>query len=165
MKYRIIYFALTSLLFSCSGTEKESYFDFDQVVHYSFKNARTHFDCNTGVILEDFGCEIVNHVRPMKISDSLFIDSLHLLGYSKTEIDTSKYIKLKQVFSETKPPLFDSYSACEPIYRDILIFKKSNQITGMAKICFECSQKVIIGNKVKVNGNFDYSTLNEILYE
>ena len=49
------------------------------------------------------------------------------------------------------------------MYRDILIFKHDQKITGIAKLCFECNQKVIVGPTNKKCEEFDFGTLWEIL--
>ena len=49
------------------------------------------------------------------------------------------------------------------MYRDILIFKHDQKITGIAKLCFECNQKVIVGSTNKKFEEFDFGTLWEIL--
>ena len=54
-------------------------------------------------------------------------------------------------------------SACAPVYRGILIFKHDQRMTGIAKLCFECNQKVIVGSTNKKCEQFDFGALWEIL--
>jgi hypothetical protein len=55
---------------------------------------------------------------------------------------------------------------CPRIYRDILIFKKSKKLIGIAKICFSCRAYHIVGTNSN-SENFEqivnYGKLNQIL--
>ena len=59
-----------------------------------------------------------------------------------------------------------SETACIPVFRDILIFKKNNKSIGIAKICFECEKSHIVGTNKNIE-NFgqcgDFSKLMNIL--
>ena len=168
MKEKFLVISVVVLMLGSCSPNKESYFDFDQVDYYSIKKDnkefRERYDCNTGVESEDFGCDIVNSYRPTSIGDTTFIDSLVHLNYSKTELDSAKFDDLRLIFSVTDPPFVNTYNACAPIYRDILIFKKRNKITGMAKICFECEQHYIVGSNIPRVESFDFAGLGNILY-
>lgn len=59
-------------------------------------------------------------------------------------------------------------AGCEPIYRDIFIFKKNKEETGMAKICFKCglysfSNKKAIADCFNMNG--ELTRLRKIISE
>jgi hypothetical protein len=66
-------------------------------------------------------------------------------GYNKQMIPAAFHDSIDTIFSE-KNPGNSWVAACEPIYKDILIFKQSNKIVGVAKLCFECRQHQIIGS-------------------
>ena len=68
-------------------------------------------------------------------------------GYSKQMIPAAYHAAIETIFSE-KNTSNNWVAACEPIYRDILIFKQSNKIVGVAKLCFECHQHQILGTSV-----------------
>ena len=68
-----------------------------------------------------------------------------------------------ETWKESEARLGLEGSACAPVYRDILIFKHDQKITIIAKPCFECYQKVIVGSTNKKCEQFDFGTLWEIL--
>ena len=91
--------------------------------------------------------------------DENFEKSLINNGFKKTILNKSKYEEINNIFSEQNC-LINSASACIPIYRDILIFKKNKKTIGVAKICFDCQMFYIIGTQKNVqdfgaNGNFE----------
>ena len=60
-----------------------------------------------------------------------------------------------------------SVTSCEPIYNDILLFKKNSKVTGIVKICFNCWQYEIIGtiaNTETFGQGKDNMELKKILY-
>jgi len=167
MKFRsFIFLGIIASLLGCSNTSTQ-FFEFDEVLHYALDGSNTKtrdiYDCNTPNRLENFGCEIVNGYRPYNLTDVLFIDSLKLLNYKIRTIDTTMFEALKQIFHETNPPFFNTANACEPIYRDILVFKYMGNISGIAKVCFECGKKHIVGSNSKTDGNFAFSRLKTVL--
>lgn len=93
-----------------------------------------------------------------------FIDNLVQYGFSKTSIDTSSYPTLRQIFSENKCQ--DDVYACAPLYRNVLIFKLNNKITGKAKICFDCNKYYIEGSSIETDSFGqcgDFAKLYELL--
>ena len=46
--------------------------------------------------------------------------------------------------------MLENVYACAPQYRDILVFKKKNQISGIAKICLSCHQFYLISSKKEI---------------
>jgi hypothetical protein len=80
---------------------------------------------------------------PKDISNKSFIKDIELGYYDKT-LDTSLYNDINEIFREKKHKNYDE-PYCTPEYRDILIFKKHNNIVGLSKICFTCQQHYILG--------------------
>ncbi len=63
--------------------------------------------------------------------------------------------------------MFENVYACAPEYRDILIFKKNEKISGVAKICLSCSQFYLISSKKEIStDNFgteeEYKSLKKL---
>ena len=87
------------------------------------------------------------------------------INFQKSEIDKSKFGEINKIFVEKTVNQIADY-ACIAVYRDILIFKKQNKTVGIAKICFECFKKQIIGTNANTE-NFgqdgDYEKLEKIL--
>lgn len=40
---------------------------------------------------------------------------------------------------------------CEPIYRDIFLFKKNTKVSGIAKLCYDCEKSLFIGTSAVVS--------------
>ena len=108
---------------------------------------------------------ILNDEFPKTINEINFIKDLSSLGFKKSSIKPKKFTDLNQIFVE-KSEQDGIVFACIPVFRDLLVFKKNNKITGFAKICFECNQSHIIGSKSDTK-NFgqgqDYEKLGKIL--
>lgn len=88
-----------------------------------------------------------------------------LVIYFKKKINSTKFEALNKIFIE-KPYEEGSARACIPVFRDILIFKKNDKITGMMKICFNCHQYRILGTKANTDnfGSYgDYLLLWDII--
>jgi hypothetical protein len=149
-------------LYSCS-TEENIIFEFDEVIYYNKDDIDSEFksiyDCNTGELLEDFGCDILHDSRPEFLNDTTFADSLNLIGFTYHLIDRSFFDELRNIFTK-KSLLMNETNSCEPIYRDLLIFRNKGSVKGVAKICFECNKAHIIGLPFK---KIEYGKLEKIL--
>ena len=150
------YLKMTSLLFciiltiSCNKRTENNmnYFDFDELESY-------HKEISTDDITKQHEKMIDHHNNvtfkileeeyPKIINDS-FINELIKFDYKKKIISNSKYKDINMFFSKRNCDEFKK-SACAPIYRDVLIFKKNDEIIGIAKICFRCETGYIIGLK------------------
>lgn len=142
----IWYLCLLFVLVSCN---KEPFFsNFDTIEHYQLnKNSYSHFQ-NQLIEKKDstFIKIIQNDEFPLNIKDTTFItildsDKFIKQNFSKEEIQTFKTLFNNKTFTQVYT------TACEPLYRDILILKKQNKITGIVKICFECKMNYIVGNQ------------------
>jgi len=133
---------------SVDGEYGKLFFDYDQIEFYKIdieedselnlydRKDLSKFDLlKYGVVIEEI---------PKDIKDQEFLKDMSRMGYKKKEIDSSKFKDFNKIFVE-KPEALGSVAACIPVYRDILIFKKSKKVIGMVKICFSCHQYRILG--------------------
>jgi hypothetical protein len=148
------------------------YFDFDQVEHYylniSKDKAYNPDSIDTQTEKQKKKLDLVtNLASPKTLSDSSEYKELDKLDFTKSEIPSNKFDAVNDIFCERKHES-PQYSACSPIYRDILVFKKNSKIVGLAKICFTCDQHVIVGtgnNTEEFGQSGDYDKLKEILHK
>ncbi len=174
---RSVLIILCLIAFSCTNRtttdeintgSKIPFFDFNSVDHYSIKISE---DAIWSMIKTDSG--MTNHLLysvltgeyPESISDSLFVARLESIGFVKNKISTTKHQQLTNLFSEKKHEELYAYM-CMPEYRDILIFKDSMKVCGIAKICFSCEQSHILGakaNPIYFGISGDYNRLYKLL--
>lgn len=169
MKKFLILFLTTLIIVSCKNQKSNSvqkntdtetlsknqdcipYFDFDKVEYY-------HIDISNERFLEiakskndSLLFSIINRRTFSKITDTILIGKLPELGFSEMKILEKDNHKLNQLFCiEDSGEVTMNATACDPIYKDILIFLKSNKTIGIAKICFSCSQSLIINQKNQI---------------
>lgn len=127
------------------------YFDFDEVEYYRIK-----IDELDALNLIELGNKndslkysIIIEDKLSNISDSILIDRLIEFGFSKKVISSYDFINLNKVFCSNKYS-FSTFAVCTPFYRDILIFKKSESISGIVKLCFDCSQSTLTKKEKKL---------------
>ena len=115
--------------------------------------------------IDSFKMGIIIGEIPIDISDLTFISNLKAIGYNKHELNKSKFKNIDSIFRE-KSSNEDAISRCIHIYRDLLIFKKLNKVTGTAKVCFTCKAHQINGTKANTSNfgrNGDYDRLQKLL--
>lgn len=156
--------------------EKQPFFDFNEVDHYSttISDDDTHAlsEWDTSMTREEIRevyvlDGILSWAFPKTLNDTAFFDGLSNQAFKKTVLPESSVQGLKEVFSA--PVETDGVAdLCSPVYRDILVFRKDAKVTGIAKICFTCSQSYVLGT---VNDNYKYfgllnryGLLRKILY-
>ncbi|RXR17685.1 hypothetical protein EQG63_09345 [Flavobacterium amnicola] len=145
-KIKYIFPLFFFIIISCNNvkeSKKMPLFKFDEVEHYSTGKKDTIFSninrkkyknlTNDEKLYLDF---VAGNI-PTKLTDKSFVTNLKKLKFKKRIIDKSKLDDLKEIFSEEFCDELQ-FTACSPMYRDIYIFKKNNQIIGIAKICFGC---------------------------
>lgn len=168
MKYILLVFLSFGLL-ACTNKKKE-YFDFDKIEYYHINiDDAEIFELNDNPLkskLDSLKNEIISNDIPQDISDLHFIDKLEEMGFKKSFVDnTSKITSIRAIFTE-KSTLFSETNRCEPVYRDILIFKKQSKVVGTAKLCFDCMKSDIKGTTANTD-NFgedgDFEKLKKIL--
>lgn len=146
------------------------YFDYDEIDHYHAsmeEDSVMALDTIPNRSKEDqLKLDIIINKIPKNINDTEFIKSLEKIGFEKSIIKPHNFKKINEIFIEKTVNEILEY-ACVAVYRDILVFKKKEKIVGIAKICFDCHQKQIVGTKA-ITENFgqdgDYEKLQQILY-
>jgi len=172
MKYTPI--AVLLLLFSCTTKEqadKISYFDFDEVIHYSLDISDYEIlqliDIDNKSVQDSLLIEAILDPKPTSIEDSDFFENLKNSGFAIQTINEDYHSRIDHIFSEKNHE--ESFaSACIPFYRDYLLFKQNNKPIGIAIICFTCSQTEIFGtdrNTSDFGQSGDYAKLYSILEE
>jgi hypothetical protein len=170
-------------LFACNSTETinknlgienkdcKPYFEFDKAEHYylNITNDQVYNPDSTNNKTEKQKRKLdllTNLSGPQQLADSMEFSDLESMDFTKTEIPSDKFDLINGIFCDKKHENAQ-YSACSPIYRDILIFKKNNKTVGLAKICFTCDQHVIAGttsNTEDFGQSGDYDKLKIILH-
>lgn len=160
---------LLLFLIIISSSCSKSYFEFDSIEHY-------YRDLSNDEIMAIYNSQdksekrllildIIENRYPEEIDNS-FGEILIKNKYKKSNISQDKLEPINDIFSENIC-LVGTASACIPVYRDILIFKKNNKVVGIAKICFDCEISHIIGT-AKNTEDFgqcgDYANLFKMLH-
>lgn len=188
MKYFLILVSVFLLILSCKENAEISnskndnidtqtyskseecipYFDFDEVEYYHIEiEELAVFDLLDSKNLNDsILFSIIVEEKLSNISDSIYVDKLIDFGYSKKKIPSTDYNNLNSIFCSENYSL-SSTMICTPFYRDIMVFKKSKSISGLVKLCFDCSQSTLVNlnnSKPKLNyGNKNWEELDSLL--
>jgi uncharacterized protein YxeA len=121
-------------------TTSEYFFAFDEVTYYKTdkgfndlsiiddKKVKTLKDSITSKMMSDF---------EEAISYDVAVTYLDSIGFKHKQIPVSKHDALREIFRE-KSTKRTEWVSCEPIYRDIYVFKKNGKVSGIAKLCYEC---------------------------
>jgi hypothetical protein len=149
-------------------TDCKSYFDFDEIEYYQINisedNAMKLYDSKNKI--DQKLNDAVNQKLPDTITNIKMLLDLEKIGYKKSVIQKNKFEEIRSVFCERKHT--ESYAyACVAIFRDILVFKKSNKTVGVAEICFGCEQDWIIGtnrNTMDFGMSGDFDKLYNVLH-
>ena len=164
MKYitfRPILLILLVLIINSCKNESKNYFTFDEIVQYKLNpeiNTELLFSEVLKTGIDSLRRVIIINEKPSELKDSLFIRSLDKVGFENVKVNPFKYHEIKDIYRERSSPFIKTSTTCEPIYRDILIFKLQNKIT----IEHIAPQNILPGVKPMENinllGNL-YSTL------
>lgn len=142
----LILLTITNIIISCNEVKSEdqlSQFDFDTVELYStIKKDSIISNINKKRFTnltqdEKLYLDILEKNVPTNFADESFVLNLEKLKFKKRVFDKSKLKEFKKIFSK-KFCYKIQENGCTPMYRDIYIFRKNNQITGIAKVCFQC---------------------------
>jgi len=156
------------IIIGCSNERGEYYFEFDKVEYYTIniderEAANLMCENNYRTELEELKSGIITGNKPETIAEPEIVSALVKVGYERKLI---RKRKVEKFFRERQDTMAFT-SSCWPVYRDVLIFRRRNKISGMAKICFECEKHQIIGSELET-WNFgqseDYKLLKEELY-
>jgi hypothetical protein len=146
------------------------YFEFDELHHYfaSIDESEVFPSSENEEIRPENKALIAIAVgdEPLSIQGTTFIDMMEQAGYVRKIVAQQHFEAINDIFMEKS---HDDWigTTCIPIYRDILVFSKADQVTGIAKICFECSKHQIIGttaNTEYFGQSGDYRKLAQILH-
>jgi len=167
---------LSLILISCQNVKKNDisntsnqFFDFDEIIHYHkeisekewLKIVRKEPKNDDEIIF----LRILNENYPTTTKDKNFINALDKLYPSKIKIEKNKFKEIGNIFSEKYHGEY-AVAGCEPFYRDVLVFKKNNEVVGISKICFQCALHSTIGTKKntdQLGQNGDYAKLKILL--
>lgn len=139
------------LLISCKSNDEKAFFDFDSVEYYSLnKNKEVEMGENNSKSIDNgIFDKIFFDNYPEKVNNTVFYKTIDSYGFSKSELSQKDVEYLRNDIFLEKPSLkmLENVYACSPQYRDILIFKKNKEISGIAKICLSCRQFYLISSK------------------
>lgn len=145
------------------------FFQYDAIDYYHIEkeeeSVKDLFENHNKSKIDKLKFEVIVNETPDSLQDQEFLNHMDEIGYSKKKINSTKFEALNKIFIE-KPYEEGSARACIPVFRDILIFKKNDKITGMMKICFDCHQYRILGTKANTDnfGSYgDYLLLWDII--
>lgn len=157
-KMKYLFLLLPLLIVSCNtisgevnttNTEdnfkEEYFFNFNKVDYYSISSENDLGQVlmkDTLSKIDKFYLSVLNDNNHSEIG---FVDSLEMIGYVKVPIQKAKVRAFTELFKSRKVEEWEM-SSCEPIYRDILVFRNEANVVGVAKICFSCEQHFIIGS-------------------
>lgn len=164
----IVLFGLLLLSFQRDEGKGENLFPtYTQVLHLTYEitseDAQRYITADEGFDKEfpNWVFEALPQTLDKKLSKKMV-----KAGCSKTNIETSKFAVLNEIFSSSEGEKFPSTS-CKPVYRDFLIFKNKKNVVGIAQICFTCSQIEFVGVDVSTDHfghNGEYQKLKALLY-
>jgi hypothetical protein len=150
-------FSIVLLLFvilSCKSKEEKTFFDFDSVEYYSLNKSKEEAmeENNSKSIDNGIFDKIFFDNYPEKVSNAVFNKTINSDGFSKFELSQKDIEHLRNdIFLEKSSlKILENVYACSPQYRDILVFKKNTEISGVAKICLSCRQFYLISSKKKI---------------
>ena len=159
---------LTIILLSCNS-KGEKYFEYDEIEYYKNEIEEDQigelYDNQKKSTIDSLKMGVILGEIPNSISSTEFIQHLKSFGYTKSKIDSTKFNKIDEIFTEKSHSELYA-NACVYIYRDILVFKKKSKIIGIAKMCFGCDASVIVGTKSNTEEfgmSGDYEKLRELL--
>lgn len=142
---------LLFLVLSCKSKEEKMFFDFDSVEYYSLNTSKEEEmeENNRKSIENPIFDKIFFDDYPDKVSNDIFYRTINSDGFSKFAISQKDNEYLRNNIFLEKPSLkmLENVYACSPQYRDILVFKKNKEISGIAKICLSCRQFYLISSK------------------
>lgn len=171
MKYIILVIAVF-MIFSCKKENMDSRSSlskkFDEILFYriSEESEQSLFDKKYNPTDRESIISLLYQTDSDHILDSLKIPQLDMY-YQKFNVDRKSLFQISHIFENAGYPLNKAsltMTICEPIYRDVLIFKNKNEKVGFAKICFDCSKNIVlIEDAFFDNSRLHYGELKTIL--
>ncbi len=147
----------------------DSFFQFDEIEYYhneiSEDEAMDLFDTQNKSQIDKLKFDIIIGEKPESLNNLEFINSLSQIGFTRSQINQSKFKEINQIFTEKT--VYENYAAaCVAVYRDILVFKNNKKIVGFCKLCFDCRLFRMIGTNANTE-NFgqdgDFEKLSNLL--
>ena len=91
--------------------------------------------------------QILHEEKSINLEDSAVQKALKEF-YDKEIIDAKLRVEISKLFTDPKMEASNasfsvSVAICAPVYRDILVFKKDNKVSAIAKVCFGCNQNLL----------------------
>jgi hypothetical protein len=121
--------------------KKQPVFLFDSIIHYSIAIAE---DTLWGIERiknktkeQRRLIEVVLHEKLDTLLDTTSLIHLSSLGFTKRYLSNEKTEALRGIFYSQNMNN-ELATICEPIYRDILVFRLKSRNTGVMKLCFDC---------------------------
>ena len=150
------YFLLLALsLAACKENKKavagaQPFFVFDQVDHYhtSISDAyvKSLYEKPDKKRTDLAMLQIIGGNVPVSGADTVFIRNMDILGFSEKTLDKSENEQLSKIFSKQEPAS-PAPPAAQPVYRDVLIFRRGGRVIGMAKLDMASGKSHIIGSR------------------
>lgn len=151
-RYSII--LLVFLIISCKSKEEKMFFDFDSVEYYSLNKSKEEEmgKNNSNSIDNGIFDEIFFDDYPEKVNNAVFNKTINSDGFTKFKLSQkdAEYLRNDIFLEKSSLKLIENVYACSPQYRDILVFKKNKEISGIAKICLSCRQFYLISSKKEI---------------
>ncbi len=124
------------------------YYTYDEVVHLSY-NGQEEYSHDLYYLkdgsLDDklfFGWLVGDERK--SLSDTSDFEKLKLGPFAVSKVPEQKFEQLNALFCERQHQN-QMYAGCEPVYRDILIFRRNQKTIGIARLCFQCEMSDIVG--------------------
>lgn len=171
----LILLAAAILVVSCkkeadSKPGDQPYFLFDQIEHYHTDLTQAQLEkiyAKPEQSRKDMGMvQIVKGNVPTSVRDQGFIENMSILGFTKHEIPASENAKFSEIFSLKDSAKNAPESDCKYLYNDVLLFRLNGQLTGVAKISFDCKKQQMVGiryNPANFGENGEYEKLAALL--
>ena len=126
-------------------------YDFDKVAYYKLNETIDFIPKNQESEEGQYILGVMYGEEPFNIEDGRFTKVLETIGFIKKEIRNKDKIDMlsNSITIGLKPTPY-VVTSCLSTYRDILILKKEDKITGIAKLCFSCgTNKLLGGNETR----------------
>lgn len=165
-RYSIV--LLLFVILSCKSKEEKLFFDFDSIEYYSLNKSK-----DKEIVENDKRDSVFEKILyiefPKELNNEEFLKAINSHGFSKFELSQKDvdYLRNDVFIDKSSLKMFEYVKACAPEYRDVLVFKKNNQVSGIVKICLFCGQFYLISSKKEIQtDNFgteeDYKSLEKL---
>jgi hypothetical protein len=168
MKNTILFLSFF-LIISCQSIDnRPSVFSkSDEINFYRVKEESENLFGNDSIEVPKVFTELFFDSKPLKLPNSKVIENLEQY-YQSIPLNSESTKKIIEIFNDAGLPIsnasFSVSNICDPIYRDILVFKREGKVTAYAKICLSCYKNyVVLENNHFENIRINYEDLNKAL--